>query len=116
MFLPTLREVPAEAELISHRLLLRAGFIRKAAAGVYSFLPMGWRAHEKLAQIVREEMDAIGGLEFHLPVLVPRELMEETGRDSVDVLFPLQDRNDRDFFLGFTHEEIITDIVRGSVN
>jgi prolyl-tRNA synthetase len=115
-FLPTLREVPAEAEVVSHRLLLRAGFIRRLAAGVYSYLPLGYRVHEKLAQIVREEMNAIGGLEFHMPVLVPRELLEETGRDKVDVLFPMKDRGDRSFFLGFTHEEVITDIARNTVN
>jgi prolyl-tRNA synthetase len=115
-FLPTLREVPADAEVVSHRLLLRGGFIRKLAAGVYSYLPLGHRVHEKLSQIVREEMNGIGGLEFHLPVMVPRELLEETGRDEVDVLFPLTDRGERPFFLGFTHEEVITDIVRNSVS
>src|SRR5205814_2387081 len=116
MFWCTLREEPADAELASHRLLLRGGFVRKAAAGVYSYLPLGLRVHEKIAQIVREEMDAIGGLECHLPVLVPRELLEESGRAGIDILFSLKDRNDRSFFLGFTHEEIITDIVRSHVN
>jgi prolyl-tRNA synthetase len=115
-FLPTLREVPADAEVVSHRLLLRGGFVRKTAAGVYSYLPLGWRVHEKISQIVREEMNAIGGLEFHLPVLVPRELLEETGRDKVDVLFSLKDRGQRDFFLGFTHEEVITEITRATIN
>src|SRR5690349_23239679 len=116
MFLPTLREVPADAEVASHRLLLRGGFVRKVAAGVYSYLPLGRRVHEKIAQIVREEMNRIGGQEFFLPVLVPRELLDETGRSAVDVLFPLKDRNDREFFLGFTHEEVITDIVRSFVS
>jgi prolyl-tRNA synthetase len=115
-FLPTLREVPADAELISHRLLVRGGFVRKTAAGVYSYLPMGKRVHDKIANIVRHEMNAIGGIEVFMPVLVPRELLEETGRDAVDVLFPLKDRGERPFVLGFTHEEVITDIVRSYVN
>ncbi|MEP6756629.1 MAG: proline--tRNA ligase, partial [Chthonomonadales bacterium] len=114
-FIPTLREVPADAEAVSHRLLLRAGLIRKLAAGVYSYLPLGRRVHEKAAQIVREEMNRIGALEFHLPVLVPHELLEESGRDKVDVLFRLKDRGDRKFVLGFTHEEVITDIVRNTL-
>lgn len=115
MFIPTLREAPVDAELISHRLLLRAGFVRKLAAGVYSYLPLGWRVHQKIAAIVREEMNAIGGQEVLMPALVPREHLEETGRAGLEVLFALQDRNRRDFFLGFTHEEVITDIVRGEV-
>src|SRR6266478_4388540 len=115
-FLPTLREVPSDAEVASHRLLLRGGFVRKLAAGVYSFLPLGLRVHTKIAQVVREEMNRIGGIEFQLPVLVPKELLDETGRSSVDVLFPLKDRNERDFFLGFTHEEVITEIVRAHVS
>lgn len=116
LFFPTLREVPADAEVVSHQLLLRGGFMRRVAAGVYSYLPLGWRVHEKIAAIVREEMKAIGGQEVFLPVLVPRELLDETGRSTVDVLFPLKDRNERDFFLGFTHEEIITDILRSDVH
>jgi prolyl-tRNA synthetase len=115
-FLPTLREVPADAELISHRLLVRGGFVRKTAAGVYSYLPMGKRVHDKIANIVRDEINAIGGIEVFMPVMVPRELLEETGRDSVDVLFPLKDRGERPFVLGFTHEEVVTDIVRSYVN
>jgi prolyl-tRNA synthetase len=110
-----MREVPAEAEVISHRLLLRAGFIKKAAAGVYSYLPLGYRVLRKMSQIVREEMNAIGAQEVYLPVLVPIELLEETERSGVDVLMRMKDRNDRDFILGFTHEEIITDIVRSYV-
>jgi prolyl-tRNA synthetase len=115
LFIPTLREAPADAEFISHRLLLRGGFVRKLAAGVYSYLPLGWRVHQKIAAIVRQEMNAVGGQEVFMPALVPREHLEETGRAGVDVLFTLQDRNRRDFFLGFTHEEVITDIVRGEV-
>jgi prolyl-tRNA synthetase len=115
LFFPTLREVPKEADLVSHQLLLRAGFIRGAAAGIYSYLPLGWRVHEKIARIVREEIEAFGGQEVHMPVLIPRELLEETGRDAVPVLFRLKDRNQRDFVLGFTHEEVVTDIVRNAV-
>src|SRR5579871_698388 len=116
LFFPTLREVPKDAELISHQLLLRGGFVRNVAAGVYSYLPLGWRVHEKIAQIVREEADAFGGLEMHMPVLVPKELLDETGRSAVPVLFALKDKNQRDFFLGFTHEEVVTDIIRGAVS
>jgi prolyl-tRNA synthetase len=116
LFFPTLREVPRDAELVSHRLLLRGGFIRNVAAGIYSYLPLGWRVHEKIAQIVREEANAFGGQEMHMPVLVPKELLDESGRSSVPVLFALKDKNERDFFLGFTHEEVVTDIVRGAVS
>lgn len=116
LFFPTLREVPREAELTSHQLLLRGGFVRSVAAGVYSYLPLGWRVHEKIAQIVREEADAFGGQEIHMPVLVPKELLDETGRSAVPVLFALKDRNKRDFFLGFTHEEVVTDIARNTIN
>src|SRR5436853_1350184 len=89
LFFPTLREVPKDAELTSHQLLLRGGFVRGVAAGVYSYLPLGWRVHEKIAQIVREEADAFGGLEMHMPVLAPKELLDETGRSAVPVLFAL---------------------------
>ena len=116
LFFPTLREVPREAELTSHQLLLRGGFVRSVAAGVYSYLPLGWRVHEKIAQIVREEADAFGGQEIHMPVLVPKELLDETGRSAVPVLFGLKDRNQREFFLGFTHEEVVTDIIRNTVH
>ncbi len=115
-FLPTLREVPAEAELASHRLLLRGGFIRKVAAGVYIYMPLGWRVIRKIEQIVREETDRIGGVELFMPALVPLELLEETGRSGLDILFRLKDRHNRPFTLGFTHEEIITDIVRHTVS
>ena len=111
LFLPTLRDVPKDAELISHQLLLRGGFVRSVAAGIYSYLPLGWRVHEKIAQIVREEINDFGGQEVHMPVLVPKELLDETGRSAVPVLFALKDRNKRDFFLGFTHEEVVTDMV-----
>ncbi len=115
MFLPTLREAPAEAELVSHRLLLRAGFIKKLSAGVYSYLPLGLRSLNKVAQIVREEANRAGCIEILMPVLVPIELLQETGRDTVAVLYKTRDRTERDFALGFTHEEVVTDIVRSFV-
>jgi len=118
MLIPTLREVPAEAEVVSHRLLLRAGFIRKAAAGVYTFLPLAWRVLKKIEQIVREEMDRQGGQEILMPIIQPAELWQESGRWDVygPELFRLKDRHDRDFCLGPTHEEIITALVRGEVS
>lgn len=114
---PTLREVPAEAEVISHVLMLRAGMIRKAASGVYTYLPLGYRVIKKIIQIVREEMDVKGGQELMLPVIQPAELWIESGRWDVygDELFRLKDRHGREFALGPTHEEIITDLVRGEV-
>lgn len=114
---PTLREVPAEAEVASHILMLRAGMIRKAAAGVYTYLPLAYRTLKKIMQIVREEMDAKGGQELMLPIIQPAELWQESGRWDVygDELFRLKDRHGRAFALGPTHEEIITDLVRGEV-
>ncbi len=114
-FIPTLREVPSEAELISHQLLLRAGYLRKLASGVYSWLPLGNRVLRKVANIVREENNRVGGQELLLPALHPQELWDETGRSAVDVIFRLKDRSDRDLVLGMTHEEVITDIVRSEV-
>lgn len=114
---PTLREVPAEAEVISHILMLRAGLIRKGASGVYTFMPLGYRVIKKVIQIVREEMDMKGGQELMLPIIQPAELWIESGRWDVygDELFRLKDRHGREFALGPTHEEIITDLVRGEV-
>lgn len=114
---PTLREVPAEAEVISHILMLRAGMIRKAASGVYTYLPLGYRSIKKVIEIVREEMDRKGGQEIMLPIVQPAELWIESGRWDVygDELFRLKDRHGRDFALGPTHEEIITDLIRGEV-
>lgn len=114
---PTLREVPAEAEVISHILMLRAGLIRKGASGVYTFMPLGYRVIKKVIQIVREEMDMKGGQELMLPIIQPAELWMESGRWDVygDELFRLKDRHGREFALGPTHEEIITDLVRGEV-
>lgn len=116
--IPTLRETPAEAEVISHQLMVRAGFIRKAAAGVYTFLPLAWRVVKKIEAIVREEMDREGGQEIMMPIVQPAELWLESGRWNVygPELFRLKDRHGRDFCLGPTHEEIITDLVRGEVS
>jgi len=117
LYVPTLKEVPAEAELASHRLLLRAGMIRKNAAGIYSFLPLGWRSLHKIEQIVREEMDAIGSQEMLMPVCQPAELWHESGRwdDYGPELARFTDRHGREFCLGPTHEEIVTSLVRNEV-
>lgn len=117
LFAPTLREDPAEAEVISHKLMLRAGMIRKLAAGIYTFLPLGWRVIKKVMNIVREEMDRAGAQEVHLPALNPAELWIETGRWDVygDELMRIKDRHERNFCLGPTHEEVITDLVRNQV-
>lgn len=114
MLFVTLREAPAEAELVSHRLLLRAGFIRKTASGFYSYLPLAWRSLLKITAIVREEMNRAGAQELLLPFLHPAELWGETGRwdEYGELLMRLQDRQGRWFCLGPTHEEIITDIAR----
>jgi prolyl-tRNA synthetase len=116
-FLPTLKEDPADAELASHKLMVRAGMLRKHAAGIYSLLPAGWRVAKKIAQIVREEMDRAGAQEVSLPVLMPAELWKETGRWEKygKELFRQRDRHDRDYALGPTHEEAITDLVRNHV-
>lgn len=118
LLMPTLRELPAEAEVVSHQLLLRAGFIRKAAAGVYTLLPLAWRVIRKIEQIIREEMDRQGGQELMMPIIQPAELWQESGRWDVygPELFRLKDRHGRDFCLGPTHEEIITALVRGEIN
>jgi prolyl-tRNA synthetase len=108
LFLPTLREPPSDAEALSHKLLVRGGFIRQVSAGVWTFMPLGWRVHRKVEQIIREEMDAIGGQEMLMPVLTPAELWEATGRITIDVLFHLQDRAGRRFILPMTHEETVT--------
>lgn len=118
LFAPTLREVPAEAEVVSHQLLLRAGFIRKSAAGVYTHMPLAMRVLKKIMNIIREEMDLRGGQEMLMPIIQPAELWQESGRWDVygPELFRLKDRHDRDFALGPTHEEIITTLVRGDVS
>lgn len=117
-YAPTLREVPAEAELISHQLLLRAGMIRKLASGVYTYLPLAVRVIKKIEQIVREEMDNIGSQECSMSALCPSELWKETGRwdDFGPEMFTLTDRHDREFCLGPTHEEVFTNLIRHELN
>jgi prolyl-tRNA synthetase len=108
LFIPTLREAPADAEAASHKLLVRGGYIRQVAAGVWTFLPLGWRVHQKVVQIIREEMDAIGGQEMLMPVLTPLELWQQTKRDYIEEVFRLKDRTGRDYVLPMTHEETVT--------
>jgi prolyl-tRNA synthetase len=112
LFLPTLREPPADAEAASHQLLLRGGFIRQMGAGLWSFLPLGWRVHMRIEQIIREEIDAIGGQEMLCPTLTPAELWETTGRIGVPILFHLKDSGGRPFVLSWTHEESMTFIAK----
>lgn len=118
LLFPTLREEPSDAEVISHKLLVRAGMIRKTAGGIYTYLPLGFRVLKKITQIVREEMDRAGGQEVGLPTVQPRELWEMSGRWQVygDEMFRLKDRHQRDFCLGPTHEEVITTLVDGDVH
>jgi len=108
LFIPTLREAPADAESVSHKLLVRGGYIRQVAAGVWTFLPLGWRVHQKVVQIVREEMDAIGAQEMLMPVLTPVELWQQSKRDHIEEVFRLQDRTGREYVLPMTHEETVT--------
>jgi prolyl-tRNA synthetase len=108
LFVPTLREAPADAEAVSHKLLVRGGYIRQLSAGVWTFLPLGWRVHQKIIQIIRDEMDAIGGQEMLMPVLTPAELWEATGRSQIPEIFKLEDRAGRRFILPMTHEETVT--------
>jgi prolyl-tRNA synthetase len=107
LFIPTLREAPADAEAVSHKLLVRGAYIRQVSAGIWTFLPLGWRVHQKAVQIIREEMDAIGGQEMLMPVLTPAELWETTGRDYPEI-FRLEDRAGRRYILPMTHEETVT--------
>lgn len=117
IYAPTLREVPAEAELISHQFMLRAGLMRRAASGVYTYLPLGVRVLQKIMSIIREELNKAGGQEVMLPIIQPAELWQESGRwnDYGDEMFRLKDRHDREFCLGPTHEEIVTALVRADV-
>src|SRR6266850_2355777 len=116
-FIPTLREDPADAEVVSHKLLLRAGMIRQLGAGIYSYLPMAQRVALKVMQILREEMNRVGGQEFYLPALHPAEVWKESGRwDAIgDEMFRLKDRKGSDMCLGMTHEEIFTTIARNEL-
>lgn len=117
LFIPTLRENPAEAEVVSHQLLLRAGYIRQLGAGIYNYLYLAQRSINKISRIIREEMDAIGGQEFYLPGLNPAEVWQESGRWDLmgDNMFRLKDRFGRPLCLGMTHEEVMTFIARGEV-
>ena len=113
-FIPTLKETPADAVIPSHQLMLRSGMVRPLSAGIYSLLPLGWRVWQKVMNIIREEMNAIGGMEFHLPALNPVEIWQETDRVEAfgDTMFHLKNR---DYVLAPTHEEIITSIARSFV-
>ena len=117
LYAPTLRNTPADAEVKSHQLMLRAGMIRKSASGMYNFLPLGWRVIRKIEQIIREEMDAAGGQEIMMPILQPAELWKESGRWSAygDEMMRLKDRHGQEYSLGPTHEEMITALVRDEV-
>ncbi|TXD34168.1 proline--tRNA ligase [Lujinxingia vulgaris] len=117
MFVPTRKEDPAEAEVVSHQLLVRGGFIRMLARGIYDFLPLGWRSVRKIEQIVREEMDRAGAQEVHLPAVQPAELWQESGRWTHygAELLRFRDRKGAEFCFGPTHEEVVTDMIRGDV-
>ena len=108
LFIPTLREAPADADAVSHKLLVRGGYIRQVSAGLWTFMPIGWRVQRNIEQIIREEMNAIGGQEMQMPVLTPPELWEATGRLEIPEIFRLKDRTGRDFILPLTHEETVT--------
>ena len=116
--IPTSKEAPSDAEAPSHVFLSRAGYIRKVGAGVYDYLPLGWRVLTKISNIVREEMDAASASEFLMPAMAPMDLLEQTGRADAygDLLFRLADRHDRAMYLGPTHEEVITDLMKGCVS
>ena len=118
LLIPTLREAPADAEVASHSLMMRAGYIRKIAAGVYAYLPLCLKVLRKIEQIVRQEMEASGAQELLLPVVIPAELWIETGRWAVygKELLRFKDRHDRDFCIGPTHEEAITDLIRNEIS
>ncbi len=108
LLLPTEREAPADAQALSHVLGVRAGLIRQLGAGLWTWLPAGWRVHQKVEAIIREEMDAIGGQELLMPLIQPRELWKKTGRDQIDELFALSDRKGAELVLAMTHEEAVT--------
>ncbi|MBO4793713.1 MAG: proline--tRNA ligase, partial [Deltaproteobacteria bacterium] len=116
-YIPTLKEAPGDAEVISHKLLLRAGMIRKLTAGIYTWLPLGLRTLRKTAAIVREEMDRAGAQEILMPSVQPADLWRESGRWKKygKELLRFRDRHDRDYCLGPTHEEVVTDLLRGEV-
>src|ERR1041384_2555376 len=107
-FLPPGKEPPADAEAISHVLMVRAGLVRQLGAGMWTWLPAGWRVHRRVEPIIREELDAIGGQEMLMPGIQPEELWDRTGRSAIPELFHLKDRNDRPLVLAMTHEEAVT--------
>jgi prolyl-tRNA synthetase len=117
-FIPTLRDAPSDAEIVSHRLMLQAGYIRKLSSGIYNFLPLSVRVIKKIEAIVREELNKIGAIELLMPMVLPASLWKETGRWDIygKELLRLNDRHDNEFCLGPTHEEVITDIVRKEIN
>ena len=114
----TIREVPAEAETVSHQLMLRAGLIYQVAAGLYAYLPLAYRSLRKIEEIIREEMNLAGAQEVHMPALQPLEIWEKTGRDKAlgETLFKVKDRRERDLVLAPTHEEVVTSLVKSNVN
>ena len=116
-YIPTLKEAPADAEVVSHQLLVRAGMIRKLTSGIYTYLPLGVRALEKVSRIVREEMNKAGALEILMPTVQPSDLWEESGRwqQYGKELLRIKDRNNRDYCLGPTHEEVVTALLRGEI-
>lgn len=118
LYAPTLRETPADAEVISQQYMLRAGFIRKMAGGIYTYLPLAWRSLKKIEAIIREELDAVGSQEIMMPIIQPSEIWEESGRWKVygDEMIRLHDRHGRQYCLGPTHEELVTTLVKGEVN
>jgi len=107
-FLPTEKQAPADAEALSHKLMVRAGLIRQLGTGLWSFLPAGWRVHENIVQIIREEMNAVGGQEMLMPVMLPAELWQRSGRYGIPEVFKLQDRKGAELVLAMTHEEAVT--------
>src|SRR3954451_17709650 len=108
LFLPTERQPPADAEALSHKLMVRAGLIRQLGSGLWTWLPAGWRVQRRIEQIIREEIDAVGGQEMLMPVLQPRDLWARTGRDQIDELFKLQDRRGAELVLAITHEVAVS--------
>ena len=116
-FISTLKEAPAEAEIISHQLMIRSGMIKRVGSGIYTLMPMGLRSVRKVEQIVREEMNRAGAIELLMPAVQPAELWQESGRweQYGPELLRFKDRHDRDFVVGPTHEEVITDLARGEL-
>src|SRR5574338_1234861 len=117
LFFASLRDDPAEAEMVSHRLLVRAGYVRQLGAGIYTMLPLGFRVQKRLEQVIREEMDAIGGQEMEMPVVHPADLWRETGRYQKigPEMVRFKDRGGRDMVLAMTHEEVVADLTRDLV-